>query len=170
VDKSIKLVVIFGMMGALALTFMMMFTLGQVADTQTPQIASDISMQFASAFAPAPPANVRLTMSRDDKGVNAPRTYKLVLRPNEKIASDGKALSFLMLRTSECCAAAIGDVKYDVTIRCVAELPGGGEKEATFVKDKVKDPFGFGSVHAVATTPTQSPAPPQVPTDKAAKR
>jgi hypothetical protein len=158
-DKAVRMIVVFGLLATLALTFMMMFTLSQVADTQTPAIALDVSKEFAAALADEPPANVRITMTRDGKGVDAARTYKMVLRPNEKIAADPRSLSTLMKRASECCAAEIGDVKYVVTIRCVAELPGGGEKEETFVKDDVSDPFGFGSVHAVATAPDARPAP-----------
>lgn len=161
-EKAFRTIAIFGVLGTLALTFMMMFTLSQVTDTQTPMIAEDVSKQFAPALADSPPANVRLTMSRDGKGVNAARIYKLVLRPNAKIASEPKSLAALIKRASECCVSELGDVKCPVTIRCVAELPDGGEKEATFAKDEGSDPFGFGSVHAVATAPAaqvgQAPA------------
>jgi len=161
-DKAVRTIVIFGVMATLALTFMMMFTLNQVADTQTPAIAADIATQFAPALADSPPANAKLTMSRDGKGVDASRTYRLVIRPNAKVASNPRSLDELMKRASECCASELGDVKCQVTIRCVAELPDGGTKEATFVKDQGSDPFGFGSVHAVATAPAaqagQAPA------------
>jgi len=165
-EKSIRTIVIFGVMGTLVLTLMMMFTLSQVTDTQTPQIAQDVSKDLSKALAPTPPANVKLTMTRDGKGLSAPRLYKLTLRPSETIASQDRAISQLMQRASECVAAEIGDVKCPVTIECVAELPNGGTREARFEKDDVKDPFGFGSVHAVATaTPSavRDPvAPPKV--------
>jgi len=150
-EKAFRTIAIFGVMGTLALTFMMMFTLSQVTDTQTPMIAADIGKQYVLALADSPPANVRLTMSRDGKGVDAARVYKLVLRPNAKVAADARSLAALMKRASECCVSELGDVRGAVTVRCVAELPDGGEKESTFVKDEGSDPFGFGSVHAVAT-------------------
>jgi len=152
-EKAFRTIAIFGVFGTLALTFMMMFTLSQVADTQTPMIAADISKQFVTALAESPPANVRLTMSRDGKGVDAARTYKLVVRPNAKIAADARSTAALMKRASECCASELGDVHCPVTIRCVAELPDGSAKEASFTKDQLNDPFGFGSVQEVATVP-----------------
>jgi hypothetical protein len=160
-EKAFRTIAIFGVMGTLALTFMMMFTLNQVTDTQTPMIAADISKQFVLALAESPPANVRLTMSRDGKGVDAARVYKLVLRPNAKIAADARTLAALMKRASECCAGELGDVRGAVTIRCVAECPDGGEKEETFVKDAGGDPFGFGSIRSVgtATATAAGPAP-----------
>jgi hypothetical protein len=158
-DKAVRMIVVFGLMGTLLLTFMMMFTLNQVADTQTPQIASDISRDFDSSLVSAPPANVRLTMSRDGKGVDAPRVYKLVLRPNEKVARDPRSLAVLMHRASECCAAELGAVQCAVTIRCVAELPGGGEKEATYVKELAGGAYGVGAVRAVAEAPSAAAGP-----------
>ena len=167
-DKAIRMIVGFGVMATLLLTFMMMFTLSQVTDTQTPQIALDVARDLQSALAESPPANVRLTMSRDGTGVDASRTYHLVVRPNATVAADPRSLAVLMHRASECCAAELGDVKCRVTIRCVAELPGGGEKEATFVKDSVSDPFSVGSVRAMAAAPG-APSAPAVPA-KAEKR
>ncbi len=163
-DRAIRKIVILGLVATVALALMMMFSLSQIADTQTPQIAADITRDLGGAFVAGPPAPVRLTMSHDGKGLNSSRTYKLVLRPSEKVAADGRSLARLMQRASECCAAELGDVKYDVTIRCVAELPDGGVQEASFVKDKGRDPFGFGSVHPlVAETPQPTTAPPASP-------
>jgi hypothetical protein len=164
-DTGLRKIAILGLMATVALAVMMMFSLSQITDTQTPQIAVDIARDLAAAFAPGPPAPVRLTMSREGKGLEAARTYKLVVRPNEKVAADDRSLARLMQRASECCAAELGDVKCDVTIRCVAELPDGGVQEASFVKDKGKDPFGFGSVHPVgaASAPASSTPAPAAP-------
>ena len=158
--KVVRTIVIFGVLAAFALTILMMFSLNQIADTQTPQMAADIARDLARGLAAEPPVNVRLSMTRDGKGVRAPRVYKLTIRPSAAVASDPRALPRLMFRASELCAAQVGDVQCDVTIRCIAELPGGVEKEQSFMKDKAADPRGLALIHAVASAPVPVAAPP----------
>jgi hypothetical protein len=137
-SKAVRTIVIFGMVAAFALTLLMMFSLNQVADTQTPQIAVDISKDLTRGLAAEPPANVRLTMSRDGKGVQAPRIYKLTIRPNAAVGADARAVSRLMYRASELCAAQLGDVK------------SGGAR-------------GLALIRAVAAAPRPEPQQPAVP-------
>ena len=162
-SKAIRMIVIFGVMATLALTGMMMMTLDQVADTLTPQIASDISHEFAGALADEPPANVKLTMTRDGKGADARRLYKLRLRPNAAVAADAAALSRLVYHACEMCAVEVSDARSEVSIRCIAELPDGTLKEANFVKDKTGGPTGAELIRAVAAAPkeTEPPAAPR---------
>jgi hypothetical protein len=134
--KSIRLIVGFGVCSLLALTLMMSYSLGQLPDAQTAPIAAGISEDFTRNLVPSPPANVKLTMSRDGKGAKAPRTYELVLRPTEAVAADKRALSKLMFRTAERCALQIGEPPCDVTIRCIAELPDGRRAESSFAKER----------------------------------
>jgi hypothetical protein len=162
-SKAIRTIVIFGIIAVFALTAIMMFSLDQMADTQTPQIALDLAKDLQRGLAASPPAPVKLTMTRDGKGVRAPRVYSLRIRPAPAVALDDRAVQRLMYRASELCAAQVGDVQCDVTIRCTAEMPDGTEKEAAFVKDKIADPRGLALIHAVAPPPAPVPAP--APTD-----
>lgn len=155
-SKAIRTIVIFGLMATFALTMMMMFTLDQMTDTQTPKIAADLAQEFQRALQPAPPAPARLSMVREGTGPTARLVYKLHIRPNETVAAEEPALARLMYHTSEFCVGALGDVRSEVVIRCVAELPGGREKETIFVKDKASANTGADLIHAVAAMP---PAP-----------
>jgi hypothetical protein len=157
-SKAIRTIVIFGVMATFALTFMMMFTLDTMTDTQTPKIAADLAQDFARALAPEPPLPAKLTMLREGKGEDARRVYKLSIRPNDTVAADEPALSRLMYHAAEFCVGAIGDVRSEVVIRCVAELPGGREKETIFVKDKASANSGADLIHAVASLPPATPA------------
>jgi hypothetical protein len=160
--KSIRLIVGFGVVSLLAMTLMMSYSLGQLPDAQTAPIAAGISEDFARNLASTPPANVRLTMSREGKGAKAPRTYELVLRPTDAVATDGRALSKLMFRAAERCALEIGNAPCDVTIRCVAELPDGRTAESSFAKERATS-------GALAVIRPIAPAAPSAPAE-AAKR
>jgi hypothetical protein len=161
-SKAIRTIVIFGIMATFALTIMMMFTLDSMTDTQTPKIAADLAQDFSRALAPAPPAAAKLSMIKEGAGEDARRVYKLHIRPNDAVANDAPALSRLMYHTAEYCVGAIGDVRSEVVVRCIAELPGGREKEAIFVKDKASAHSGADLIHAVAAMPPAS-APSALP-------
>lgn len=158
-SKAIRTIVIFGVMATFALTFMMMFTLDTMTDTQTPKIAADLAQDFARALATDPPAPAKLSMIKEGAGEDARRIYKLRIRPNDSVANDDPALSRLMYHAAEFCIGAIGDVRSEVVIRCVAELPGGREKEAIYVKDKASANSGADLIHAVASMPPATPHP-----------
>lgn len=155
--KSVRIIAVFGLMAALAMTVMMAFSLNQLPDAQTPQIASDVAADFARALQPSPPANVKLTIERAGKGANAARVYCLTLRPADAIAADEKTLSRLMFKASERCAGEIGDVPCEVTIRCVAELPGGGERTAAFAKEKSTS-ASLALIRPLPAAPAPTPA------------
>jgi hypothetical protein len=163
-SKAIRTVVIMGLFSVFALTLLMMFSLDQMADSTTPQIAADISGELQRSLAAEPPANVRLTMVREGKGLDAPRLYHLRLRPNAAVASDERALSRLMMRASQLCAASLADFKAEAKIHCVAELPQGGEREATYRRERSQDPNGLAMVIPMETTaPAKSPPPAEKP-------
>ena len=147
-SKAVRTIVVFGMIATLLLTVMMMFSLDQVADTETPQIADDASKEFAPSLAPGPEPAVTLTMTRDGTGVRARRVYKLRLRVVADVAADKASLASLMYHATEFCAGQIGDARSDVAIRCVAELPDGGTKESMYVKDRTGAATGI--IHEVA--------------------
>ncbi len=161
-SKAIRTIVIFGIMATFALTIMMMFSLDSMTDTQTPKIAADLAQDFARALSTDPPAPARLSMIKEGAGEDARRVYKLHIRPNDAVAADGPALTRLMYHTAEFCVGAIGDTRAEVVIRCIAELPGGREKEAIFVKDKASAHSGADLIHAVAAMPPPS-APSALP-------
>jgi hypothetical protein len=160
-SKALRLIVVFGLIGTLLLTLMMMFTLNQVADTETPQIADDASKEFAPSLAEGPEPAVKLTMTRDGTGPSARRVYKLRLRASAEVAADKATLASLMYHASEFCAGQIADAPSDVAIRCVAELPDGGTKETIFMRDRTGAATGI--IHEVAELPP-------LPADEASKR
>jgi hypothetical protein len=137
--KGLRTILIFGVVATLLLTMMMMFSLDQVADTETPQIAADLAREFAPSLAEGgegAEAPVHLTMTRDGPGFGARRVYKLRLRPSADVAAEPSAVARLMYHGAEYCAALIGDPKGDVAIRCIAELPDGGTKETMYLRDR----------------------------------
>jgi hypothetical protein len=150
--KSLRVIVIFGVMASLALAVMMAFSLNQMPDAQLPQVASGIAGEFTRALEPGH-GNVRITMLRDGKGSNAARTYVLTLRPGKAIAADERALARLMFRASERCAVEIGQPPCDVTIRCVAELAEGRTKEASFAKERGNDRQSLALIRPIAAAP-----------------
>jgi hypothetical protein len=150
-SKAVRTIVVFGVVATLLLTMMMIFTLDQVADTETPQIAADVAREFGPSLADGPEPPVRLTMSRDGKGVDARRVYKLVLRPSADVLAEKAAVATLMRNTSEFCATEIADGKGEVAIRCVAELADGATKESIYVKDGKGGATGL--IHEVAELP-----------------
>lgn len=158
-SKAIRTIVILGVIAALALTALMMFSLDQMADTQTPKIASDIATELRRSLAADPPAPVRLTMVREGTGPAATRVYTLRLRPSDPVANDDRALDRLMYRAAEMCAARVGDVRSEVAIRCVAELAQGQTKKANFVKDRDSGADSVTLIHPV----DGPPAPPEMP-------
>jgi hypothetical protein len=137
--QAVRGIVLLGIIAACGMALVMAFSLDQIADTQAPAIAADIAQNLARALATAPPAPVKLTMTRDGPGADAPRIYKLVLRPNAIVAGDERSLSRLMFKAAQMCAEQVEGAKGPVTIRCIAELPGGGTKEAAFAKSTDAD-------------------------------
>ena len=93
-SKAIRTIVIFGIIAVFALTAIMMFSLDQMADTQTPQIALDLAKDLQRSLAPSPPTPVKLTMARDGMGVRAPRVYSLRIKPAPAVAMDDRARAF----------------------------------------------------------------------------
>jgi len=160
-SKAIKMIVAFGLVATLLLTMMMMFTLDQVADTETPRIAEDAAREFEPSLAPGTEPAVRLTMTRDGKGPAARRIYKLRLRPNAGISADATTLASLMYHASEFCAGQIADAPSEAAIVCVAELADGGTKETTYMRDKSGTSPGL--IREVAELPP-------LPADEAPKR
>lgn len=160
-SKAIKMIVAFGLVATLLLTMMMMFTLDQVADTETPRIAEDASKEFEPSLEQGAEPAVRLTMTRDGKGPSARRVYKLRVRPNAGISADATTLASLMYHATEFCAGQIADTPGDVAIVCVAELADGGTKETTYMRDK--SGAGAGLIREVAELPP-------IPADEAPKR
>ena len=126
-SKAIRIIVTFGVIAALLLTVMMMFTLDQTTDTQMPLIAADVAEVFKPSLEADPPPAVRLSMVREP-GPPARRVYTLRLRPTAAIARAQVSLTTLMYDASKLCALEIGEVPGEVRIRCIAELPGGATK------------------------------------------
>jgi hypothetical protein len=166
-SKAIRSIAVIGILSVFIMTLMMMFSLDQMADTQAPQIALDLAKDLQRSLAEGPPPPVRLTMIREGKGALAPRLYTLRLRPTAAVQGDAHALERLMYRASELCAAQLGDVKAEVRIRCVAELAGGAEREATYVKDRADDTRYLSMIHRLdvpAAAPAASAPTPAVAT------
>jgi hypothetical protein len=162
--RSLRGVAVMGLMAALALTLLMIFSLSQVADTQTPQIAADIAAELRRRLAPEPPAPVKLTMRREGKGVDASKVYTLRLRPAEALASDERAVDRLMDRAAEMCAGGLVDVKGAVVIRCLAELGSDLEREAVYRRNARDNPTSLSLIALVGppttharTSPARSP-------------
>jgi hypothetical protein len=147
--KAIRIIVTFGVIGVLLLTVMMMFTLDQATDTHMPQIAADIAAEFQPSLADAPPAPVRLTMTREP-GPPSRRLYTLQVRPNATIAGAPSSLATLMYDASKLCALELGELPGEVRIRCVAELPGGATKETTWLRDAKGSETGIGVLREIA--------------------
>ena len=165
-SKAIRTIVIFGVVATVALAFLMMFSLDQISDTQTPQIAADIAKEYERALANEPPASVKLTMTRDGKGLDARRVYKMRIRPSAAVAAEDRSLARLMYHCAELCAVELGQVRSEVVIRCVAELPEGTEKEAIFVMDKNGRAGGVDLIRSVKEMPppsTTASATPETP-------
>lgn len=150
-SKAVRLIVIFGVIGTLLLTVMMMFTLDQATDTAMPQIAKDVANEFQPSLAAEPPAAVKITMTRE-KGPPARRVYTVRLRPNAAIAATPSSLATLMYDASKLCALEIGEVPGEVRVRCIAELPGGATKEMTWVRDEKGSETGVDVLREVAAT------------------
>jgi hypothetical protein len=148
--KAIRMIVIFGVLGTLILTVMMMFTLDQATDTHMPQIAADIAAEFQPALAQEPPPAVRLAVTRD-AGPPQRRVYTLQLRPSAAVAGAKASLSTLMYDASKLCALEIGELPGEVRVHCVAELPGGGSEEKTYLRDEHAFDTGIDVIHEVAS-------------------
>jgi hypothetical protein len=168
-SKSIRTLLIMGILAVLAMTFLMMFSLDQMTDTQTPLIAQELASELSRSLQPEPPASVRLTMFRKGKGLDAPRTYTLRIRPNAAIAADEKILPRLLYRAAELCAVQLGDMKSDVTIRCIATLPEGGEKEASYVMQKHADAQGLALIREATPEEAAAALPPPAPVETATR-
>lgn len=159
-SKAIRTIVILGVIAALALTALMVFSLDQMSDTQTPKIASEIAAELRRSLAGEPPASVKLTMVREGRGPLARRVYTLRLRPSEPVGKDDRALERLIHRAAEMCAARVGEVRSEVAIRCVADLPQGGTKTASYIRDKDLGADSVSLIHLVdeaASAPVPSP-------------
>ncbi len=156
--KSVRTIAVMGLLAILAMTVLMMFSLRQVTDTQTPQIAADVADELQRGLAEEPPPSVRLVMQRDGKALDAPRTYTMRLRPNAEAAANLRTVDGIMYRAAEICAAELGDVKADVTIRCLADLGDRGEREARFHRDRPDDPGSLGLIRALAPPRTNAPS------------
>ena len=153
-SKLLRTIAMFGLLSVLAMTFLMMFSLNQVADTGTQQIAADIGEQFGRHL-DASQDRVRVTMQRDGPGAAAARTYTVRLRPASAIAGDAKALQRLMFKVAYLCASELLEVKADITVHCVAELAGGATREAEFRRER-NAPDGA----LIAPVVARAPAPP----------
>jgi hypothetical protein len=135
-SKAIRMIVVVGLVGTLLLAVLMMFSLDQVADTQTPEIAKDLAREYVRALQPegdAPP--LKLSMAREGKGASARRVYTLRIRPSDAVAAEPPSVSRLMHQVARDCAGAVGKAPGEVWIRCVAALPDGTEKEAVWQRD-----------------------------------
>ena len=157
-SKAIRLIVTFGVIGTLLLAVMMMFTLDQTTDTHTPQIAGDIAAEFRPSLAEEPPAAVKLTMTREP-GPPVRRWYTLRLRPAPEISRVPASLTTLMYDASKLCALEIGEAPGEVRIRCIAELPDGTAKEASWVRDDKGVETGIGVLKELGPADGAGPAP-----------
>jgi hypothetical protein len=159
-SKAIRMIVALGLVGTLLLAVLMMFTLDQAVDTQTPEIAKDLAREYVRALDEAKePAPVKLTMAREGKGPSARRISDRRIRPSVAVSSEPPAVTRLMYAMSRDCAGAVGRVPGEVWIRCVAALPDGTEREATYLRNLDDTETGEIIRATAALPPPPAPEP-----------
>lgn len=117
-----------GLGALLLLTLMLLFTLNQVADTSATETAKYIDTFLEGNLVPGRPT--RVTMTRDAKGIDAPRTYVVRVHPVARIAGDPKALLRLCESARDRVFEQVETLEVPVTVLCVASAGAAPQRFA----------------------------------------
>ncbi len=148
-SKSVRAIAIMGLLAILMMTFLMMFSLGQVTDASTPQIAKLVHEELHRSLDPGA-GTARLAMHREatSSGPGA-RRYVLRVKPAEAVASDPEAVTLLLHRAAEIVGSQVEDSPGETTIRCIADLPDGGTAERLFRRKRYDEGQDLSSVEPI---------------------
>lgn len=155
------MIAVLGLLGCLAMTLLYLGGVSSIADTSVQDMEVIVHGALRRSLV-ADHTTTRITMSRDGKGLDAPRTYTLRMTPNPAVASDPAAVRRLLVRGAEVIHSRLGPKKPNITIQVVASLPAG-ESEVVFQRSGDETARGLVEVRARQPQPAPAPAPVTAP-------
>ena len=121
---------VMGFLAVIAMLVMYLFMAKQVTDTDMPRVRQFVHEVLKRSLEPK--SEVKLSMRRLDKGLDAPRHYTLVFTPKSDLTADPRSLEKLVTRAASYVVEETKSRRGPVSVTCVALLPGGNEQRLTF--------------------------------------